>query len=433
MNIFSYQKAFGGADVTSAAMRKAIDDWYRLYYGVTREGENPCQRVAYTVVSKLCRGVFAEYGVLCQDPVLRQILDGLDRVRTAAMQQMLVGGECYLKPCPEQAGFAFGLVPRDQILIFARDGQGVPTDVGTVEKSIGNRWHYTLLERRTVDADGFLTIENKLFRSLQPDNPGQPVPLQEHPLYSHLPERYTYPEPVGSVGLVRLKTPMVNCVDGSWDGVSIYAAAVDLIRNIDRNEAQLCGEFEKGQSRVMVSRDLLNQGQLQDDLFVGLDEDPERIGISIFSPQLRQESYLARKQEYLRSVETVIGLQRGLLSDANREERTATEISSSQQEYCLTAMDLQAVWEQAMGQAVALCKTLAKLYRMAMPGDDVFTVDWGNGVVRDEEKLWQNYMDMVKAGLLMPEVALGCIIGGAVLALSVAIGCSTLCWSIPGG
>ena len=63
------------------------------------------------------------------------------------------------------------------------------------------------------------------------------MPLKALARYDGLPEEYTYPEPIGGLGMAWLKTPLENCVDGSRDGVSIYAPAVGLIHNIDRNEA----------------------------------------------------------------------------------------------------------------------------------------------------------------------------------------------------
>ena len=257
-----------------------------------------------------------------------------------------------------------------------------------------------------MDEKGFLTMENRLFRSYDPDQLGQPVSLGEHPMYRGLRERYTYEKPVGSVGLVRMKTPMLNCVDGSADGVSVYAAAAGLIRNIDRNEFQLSGEFSRGESRIIASKDLLGKEGLTDHLFVGLDDDPEAVGITVFSPQLREQSFLARKQEYLRNVESVIGLKRGLLSEVNAEQRTATEVSSSQGEHNLTVMDFQQMWELALREGVRLTKVLGALYGLETAEDARFTVDWGNGVLYDEEKLWKDYMAMVAAGLLKPELAL---------------------------
>lgn len=407
MDIYSCQEAFGAADKTSREMQTAIKEWFDLYYrSEAKNGEDPCQRIAYTVVSKLVRAVFGEYGVSAPEDITKAVVTPLNRVRELSMALALVGGECYIKPWIGADSFEFTVIPRDGVLIFGRDPAGEMTDVGTMERSVlGNAW-YTLLERRTVDEKGYLTIENRLYRSFTENTLGNAVSLREHPLYAELAQRYTYEVPVGSVGLVRLKTPMLNCVDGSKDGVSVYAAAAGLIHAIDENEYQLSGEFSRGQSRVFVSTDLLDGGKLQDNLFVGLDEEPERLGITLFSPQLREQSFLNRKQEYLRNVESLIGIKRGLLCDANLDQRTATEISASQTEHALTVMDFQNMWQEGLEKLVKLCGILAGIYGIFLTEGEV-SIDWGNGVLFDEEKRWQDYKDMVSMGLIAPEVALG--------------------------
>ena len=408
MEIYDYQQSFGAWDKTSALMQKAIKEWFALYYQQSEDkSSNPCQRIAYTLVSKLTRGVFAEYSLTAKDPALTKMLRGLDAVRREAVQLALVGGECYLKPCPYPGGVDFQVIPRDNVLVFGRDNRGMPTDMGMAERTVRGQYYYTLLERRRVDDKGLLTISNRLYKSLNDQIIGQEVSLSENPLYADLAAEYTYPVPLEGLGLVTVKTPMVNCVDGSADGVSVYAAAVGLIHAIDKNEAQLMGEFDRGQSRLIVSADMLSGKELTDDLFVGLQDDPENVGIQIFSPQLREQSFLARKQEYLRNVESVIGLKRGLLSDANVEERTATEIASSSAEYSLTIMDFQRMWASAAQQAARLCAGLARLYKLGQVTDTEIFIDWGNGVLYDEDKLWADYRQMVADGLIRPEIALG--------------------------
>jgi len=401
-----YQQAFGAWDKTSQAMQRAIDDWFALYYGT--DGQDSCLRIAYSVVNKLTKTVFSEYTAGSPSPFFSRVLDALNHRCREAVQLALVGGECYIKPCPGENGFRFSLIPRDQILIFSRDADGMPTDVGMAEKSTWGRFYYTLLERRSLDSTGRLTIENRLFRSLGRDSLGSPVALSDHPAYRELPERYTYPEPLGGIGLVQLRTPMVNCVDGSREGVSVYAPAAELIRSIHRNEQLLAGEFERGQSRVLVSRDLLDRdGDLTENLFVGLDGDPEELGVQIFAPELREQSYLRRKQAILRDLETVMGLKRGMLSDVSSLQRTATEVSDSQGEYSLTVMDFQNMWEEGLRRVLGLCEKLGVAYGMEAGESAEVTVDWGNGVLYDEDAMWLDYKDMVAKGLVAPEVALG--------------------------
>ncbi len=413
MSIYDYEGAFETADITAKAMRNALEEWFSLYYQQdATQDSDPCQKIPYTVVNKIVKTVFGEYAVSAISPVVGKWISRLNLKRREALQLALVGGECYIKPCPGAEGFSFTLIPRNNVLIFGRNPEGVPTDMGTVEKSIRGKYYYTLLERRTVDEKGYLTIENRLFRSTASDKLGNQVSLNAHPDYSALAVRYRYPTPVGSVGLARLKTPMLNCVDGSSDGVAVFAPAVGLIHNINRNEAQMNGEFSRGESRIIASADLLRRNtqgsrDLTDHLFVGLDEDPEQVGITVFSPKLREASFLARKHEYLRNVESIIGLRRGMLSDANIEERTATEIASSAGDYNLTVIDFQEMWENALGQIVEICCVLAQLYRLEVPEDPEFSVDWGNGILYDEGATWQAYKEMVTSGLLKPEVALG--------------------------
>lgn len=416
-NASGYAAAYGAADTTTADMKKAIESWFDLYYHTdATEEEDPCQRIAYTVVRKLTKTVFSEYKATSDDAFVADVLYALRDCGDHLMQLTLIGGEALLKPIPEDngKGFMFAVVPRDNVLVFARDAYGNITDLGTVEVSTVGNCYYTLLERRTVDANGYLTIRYKLFKSYAKNTLEQQVPLSSLQQYAQLQPEYTFTKPVGSIGMVRVKTPIVNCVDGSPDGVSIYAAAEGLIHNINRNEALLKGEFERGQSRIIASDDMLKKvdgkKELHDNLFVGLDEDPEAVGITIFSPTLREQSFLARKQEYLRAVESVIGLKRGLLSEVEAAERTATEITSSAGEYNLTVIDLQKMWEKAIQDAVQLCGILGQMYKIAAAHDvaeDAITFTWGNGVLYDEGKTYTELKEQVSMGLLQPERLVG--------------------------
>lgn len=425
--IVEYSEAFRATDITSARMKNAIKDWVNLYYqGYADDKEDPCQKIAYTVVQKLTRAVFSEYDANSTDAFSTMVLRALAERKAEALQMMLIGGECLLKPIPASDGFYFAVVPRQNIRVFGRDVTGRLTDIGTDEKSKDSKYYYTLLERRTVNDNGFLTIQNSLYRSLNGDNLGERVPLGSIPRYAQLADEYTFPQPVGSVGLVGLKCPMVNCVDGSDDGVSVYAAATGLIHNINKNEAQINGEFERGESRVFASADFLyrkpdvardrvfgyhvDNYEMPGHLFAALDGDPQEVGINIFSPQLREQSFLARKQEYLRNVENIIGLKRGLLSEVEAAERTATEITSSAGEYNLTIIDLQRVWEVAVKEALQLCSVLGDAYKVngAHPVDEKSVViNWGNGILYDESKTYAELKEQVSMGLLQPERLVG--------------------------
>lgn len=189
MNMFftaadSYRDVFRAADITTDAMKHAIKDWRELYYQrAATEREDPCQRIPFTIVRKLTKTTFSEYTASGKDDFCQGVLDALDKKREKAMQKALIGGECKLKPVPGKNGFRFAVVPRENILVFGRDVDGNMTDIGTMETIIRNQFYYTLLERRTVDANGYLTIRNYLRKSTTEGSLGQPTPLTEVPEY----------------------------------------------------------------------------------------------------------------------------------------------------------------------------------------------------------------------------------------------------------
>jgi hypothetical protein len=420
-SVASYEEAFQASDITSEQMKAAISEWFDLYFQkAPTDQEDPCQQIPYTIVHKLTKTAFSEYTATGKDEFARCVLKALDKKRKKAMQMSLIGGESYLKPIPSKGGFRFGVVNRLNMLVFGRDDEGSATDIGTFEHSVRDAKYYSLLERRTVNPNGFLTIRNMLYCSDSRDTLGKRVPLASHPVYEKLPEEYVFPSPIGSIGMARIQTPIENCVDGTDDAVSVYAPAVGLIHNINRNEAQLNGEFERGESRIITSADILSKQvktdvgkvtyALKDHVFVGLEEDPETIGINIFSPALREKSFLARKQDYLRSAESIIGLKRGLLSEVEATERTAKEITSSEGDYNLTIIDFQQMWETAAHEALRLCGILGQMYNISGAhdiADDTAIFNWGNGVLFDEEETRKRMLSEVQAGLLQPERYVG--------------------------
>ena len=411
-------EAFGSPDITTPEMRAAVADWFGLYYGAQMPEEDPAQRLAYSIVTKLTRTAFSEYGATTTkqgDAFCAAVLAALDQVKKDAVSKTLIGGEAWLKPYLTQTGWKISVIRRDRAYIFGRDADGIPTDLGTVETVKSSTHYYTLLERRTVDAGGYLRIQNALYMSDNRDMLGNRVPLSSLPRYAELIPDYTYPVPLYGLGMAYIKTPLENTVDGSPDGVSIYAPAAGMIHTIDHNEWLYGLEYDNARSRVFASSDLIKKDEygrrsFSGSLFVGLDGDPEDIGVNIFSPAIRNASFEERKQSYLRSLESIIGLKRGLLSEVEAVERTATEITSSEGDYNLSIMDIQEMWTGAVKEVVRICGILGVMYHVpgaheTDPGEMV--LDYGNGVLYDEEKTWADYLDLVARGLLKPEIALG--------------------------
>lgn len=388
--IENIEQALGMPDITSDAMRRAIDGWFDAWFSrVPPDEEDPCQRIPYAVVNKLGKAVFAEYDSSLQNTGTPK-LQYLDRARQAfdakkreLLQWCMVGGETWAKPVFAPDGLTWQVIRRDAVLILGRA------------------------------PDGRLTIENRLYQADNKATLGRRVPLQSLAQYERLADAYTYPAPLDGLGLVALKMPTVNCVDGSPDGVAVYEPAMGLIHNINRNEYQLAREFELGRMRIAASADLLTaengRKRLRDDLFVGLEGSEQTVGITAFAPALRNENYEARRQAYLKAVENLLGVKRGILSDAEAVSKTATEINSSAGDYSLSIIEFQNLYYDALQAALRLADQLGQAYRLCDGtawDTEVLNVTWGNGVLYDADKEWADRLAMVQQGMLRPELAL---------------------------
>lgn len=424
--IKNFEQAFNVKDITTSAMKSAIREWYALYYADRPipasdiyPSEDPCQRLPFTVINKLTKTVFSEYEAKASNDFSKMIMSALGRRQKQAMQQALIGGEAFLKPLLMADGrVEFSVIQRRNYLVLARNETDAITDIGTQESTELGGFYYTLLERRTIDPRGFLTIESRLYRSDSRDMIGIEVPLNTLDKYADLvPVNRLASAPLWSLGLIPIRCPAENCVDGSEDGVSVYAPAAGLIHNININEKQIDVEFENGESRLVVSNDLMSKDavtgkrRFKDHVFVGLDDDPENIGVTIFSPAFREQSFFNRKNEYLRAIESAIGMQHGILSDAEEVQKTATEITSSKGEYAITISDFEQMWSSAVKEALRVCSILGRMYQISgavelNPEKDA-VLDFGDGILYDRDKVNQEMLSQVASGILLPERYLG--------------------------
>lgn len=415
------EEAFGESDISSAEMQEAVRLWSELYrepYASNGNcGYNPHMAVAATLVAKLDGAMFSEYQSKIAETgnkSLEELLRNLDRVNSKCMQSAMVSGECLVKPIRNatQNNFAFTVIPRENYSVLGRDEFGVITDVGSYDTQTIVNMYYTLVERRTVDAKGYLTIQNKLFESDTPGMLGDEIPLGDVAQYASLKASARYPTPIYSIGLIQAKMTAVNMIDGSDDGISIFAPSAYTIQLLNEHEAQYKVEFKNARSRVIVSEEFLRSDRLgnpifDDDLLMPLEGNHQDVGITIFNPEIRDESFKRRENDLLRMIENQNGLKRGMLSDVNfyQQDKSATEVNLSNGEFNLTILDLQRVWTQVVTQAFAICDVLGRLY-FGWKSTATPALDYGDGVLYDRNRVFTEMYQLVTSGIMRPEVLL---------------------------
>ena len=85
----------------------------------------------------------------------------------------------------------------------------------------------------------------------------------------------------------------------------------------------------------------------------------------------------------MKAIENLLGIKRGILSDAEAVSKTATEINSSAGDYSLSIIEFQHLYYDALQAALRLGDQIGQAYHLcdATGWDpDELTVTWGNGV-----------------------------------------------------
>lgn len=414
VNKTSLASAFGVQNCTTAAMQERLTKCYDRYFRKTpKQNADECLNLPYLIVNKLTQAMFADAKINGKSDLSEKYAEIIQDKATEIMNNVLVGGATILKPYWENNTIKILCIPRENYIPCARDYDGNLSEVILTDTTtIGNKY-YTLAEKRKQTNNG-CNIQYKLFCSEILGNIGKEISLSV--LYPNLKREMTLS--IQGLGLKEIKSPFTNDVDFSGDGVPVFEPALELIDAINENEAELRSEFKLGQSRIIVADDMFRRTaagnlELTDKIFTAVEGDTEDVGITIFSPQFREQSYLARKNAYLRGIEDIIGLQRGLLSDVQTQEKTATEIGQSAATYNLTLIGLQSSFERDIKQFFDVYIDFCILYHClkAKNADDFLVFDWGDGILYDRTKNFNELLNLVAAGIIKPEILIGWYFG----------------------
>jgi hypothetical protein len=347
---------------------------------------------------------------------LRSMLDSFGGITPDAFQQVCIGGEALIKPIIRRSGFAFNVIGRGDMIVLGRDETGRITDVVTGALTIKSAErlveYYRLAERRTVGADGICTVRNRLFKSTSQYAVGIPVPLDTLPEYANLQPEFTFPAEMNGLGLIPIRIPTVNCVDGSPDGVSVYAAAAREICKLYQHETRAQDEYDLTAPHLVASRDVQERDidgrliEIPKYITPFLDESPADAGLTVWNPKPNQMELEARDDQIKRAIENIIGLKRGFLSKSDVQEFTATEIQSTSTKMAHLIKSLQRIWDDVVQETVRVCGILARMLGMPWDGGEVAT-SWGNGILYDEQSEYQRLSTMTAQGYIRPEYLVG--------------------------
>lgn len=402
------KKVVGSDIAISSAMVGKIEEWAAMYKGNASWVDEQVKSL------RLEKGVCREFANVCMNEMEAKVsnekLDSIFKFSirnlNEKLQNGLALGSFIIKPLGENK---VEYIMADRFVPLNFDSQGRMTSVVFFEvKKVGEDY-YTRFEQHKIDLKG-LTITNKAFKSKRSDSVGNEIPLTYIDEWSHLPESVFY------AGVTRpdfgyYRNPIDNDIDGSPCGVSIFDAAVDLIRKTDVQFGRLDWEFESGErvihvdSTALQAQPVISDGKtnykmpkLNDRLYKGLNltAGTNEELYKEYSPAFRDLNLINGLNSYLRRIEFNTCLAYGDLSDVQDVEKTATEIRKAKKRKYDMVTAIQENIKECLDDLVY---ALAFYNAMSKSGYE-FVCTFKDSVLTDEEAERKQDMADVAMGVM---------------------------------
>lgn len=283
----------------------------------------------------------------------------------------------------------------------------------TKGNNIYTRLEYHKFYENALENGISYVIKNVVYRSNDKSVLGTKIKLTDIPEWANIQEEtpIMYVErPLFSY----YKPPTANNVDRKSPlGVSVYARAVNLIKEADIQFGRIVWEYEASEKAVYVdelaakptqskekkkSSFVVNKlkGRLYKTINTGKSESDF---FKDYSPEIRDEAFWRGLNKTLQRIEFSVGLAYGTLSDPNIVDKTATEINASKQRSYATVSKMQENLQTALEDLIYAMDVLTTLYNLAPQGSYEVSFNWDDSLVVDTEKEQVLQMQEVNAGL----------------------------------
>lgn len=395
--------------VVSHEMQTQSELWHDIYTnnGIWLKNDVIPLRLPAAIASELSRLVFTESEITTDEksPYKATTDDFTSRLDDELATALAFGGMMF-KPYLSHGKICIDLIRADCFIPVAFVGKTMTSAVFVSRKTVGNAC-FTLIEYHEFNSgNNTHTIKNKVCKSLDSEIIGWECSFDEVPEWSGLVREITFTN-VEKPLFSYFRVPSANDIDlDSPLGVSVYARAVDLIRQADEQWARIEWEYESKETALDVSMDMIKENSLprrKNRIYRKYDVDNlDGNFYNVFSPEIRDSAQFNYFNRILQRIEFNCGLAYGTLSDPQTVEKTAEEIRTSKQRSYTQVSAIQRNLETAINDLFYAVSVYAKIGGISSENAEIVCT-WGDSVLEDTDKEFQRRLQMVSAGILTKE------------------------------
>ena len=406
-------------NLSTDRMQQAITTWLNMYLGeadwIDEEGQS--LGIPTVISADIARSVTLEMemNITGETPmaefIAAQMKPFLSNIRSKVEYACATGGVIF-KPYICDNGVTIETVLPNNFYPTQFDGNGKITGGFFRFLYYKGKKVYKRFEKHEMLGGGKYRITNKAFVSSDENSLGDPCELSDVPDWADITPEVDLnyiKEPLYSY----FRMPLGNTIDtGSPLGVAVFARAVNVIKEADKQYQRLIWEYKATEAAIDASDDAFD---IDIDGKPVLPEGKERLyrinsldsaktgGSDLFkqwTPAIRDENYIRGMNRMMMQIEDLCCVARGTISDLNQDVKTATEITTTKQRTYSTISDIQQSLENALDNLVIAVEELAILYNLCPAGEYECAYVWDDSVIVDANTERMRDLQEVSQGLL---------------------------------
>ncbi len=402
VNSQGLKKAIGVDTAVSAKMQAAQRQWKLIYE------EKSGLHLGAAIAFEMARMVTIELHSKVSGSKRGEFLDKayqevIKNIRIPVEYGCAKGG-LVIKPYVSKNQLKVDFIQGDSFFPTEFDESGNILGAVFVQSMTKNGEYYTRLESHRKTKEGY-EISNRAFVSRDLNSLGSEIPLKNVTEWCDMAQ---------SVEIANVDRPLfgyfrpavANTIDPTSPvGVSVFANAVNLIEDANRQYERLLWEFESGERALVANsmafrHDRDGKPKLPDKrLYRTLDvEDVDFF--REWSPQLRGVEIADGLDKIFRRIEFNCGFAYGTLSNIDGRDRTAEEIRNSKQRSYATISDNQKALKAALVDAVYAMDVWCTLYSLAPMGEYSISFDFDDSIAADRKTEFEEKCIMINSGVM---------------------------------
>jgi A118 family predicted phage portal protein len=410
-----------------------IDMWHALYKGYypgwhdieyfTLQGKKThrmnSMRMPKVVAQEMASLVFNEKCVIniSDEQLSENVIDAFKRNRfykqfQRYLEYMFAMGGMSIKVYGDEKGIRLSYVTANCFIPVSQTADEVTEGVFVNETRKGDKY-FTLLEWHTWDGPTYV-VRNELYQSSTKAELGVKVPLST--LYPEL-EEETRIKGLSRPLFVYFKPNIANNIDTQSPlGISLYANALDTLKELDTAFDSFEREFRLGKKRIIVPATAVKTvvdpetGQMvryfdaNDEAYQAINTNLDDDKIVDISVELRVQEHIDAINALLNILAMQIGFSAGTFTFDGQGVKTATEVVSENSKTFRTKNSHEVIIEEGLKELITTICEVAELYGFFdAPDDYEVAIDFDDSVAQDRDANANYYSKLVNSGL-MPKV-----------------------------